>query len=107
MSEFSKRLKEKMRERQLSQSDLARKLKVTPTAVWNWENGHAIPRERSLSKLAQIFNVESDWLLGTRGAKDADSAIESIGDEIERMKERVAEINGVDVDRVEVLITLR
>lgn len=49
----------------LTQADLARLCSVHQTAVSQWEKGRTTPDTESLKKLAEIFNVSVDYLLGT------------------------------------------
>lgn len=48
----------------LSQRSLAKLLNVSAPAVQKWENGQHIPDSLSLEKMADIFGVSTDWLLG-------------------------------------------
>lgn len=48
----------------LSQAELAKKLNVHQTAVSQWENGRTMPDIDSLTKIADIFGVSVDVLLG-------------------------------------------
>jgi transcriptional regulator with XRE-family HTH domain len=43
----------------LSQSELARRLKVTPATVNQWEGGHTAPRDRLREQLASLLNEPS------------------------------------------------
>lgn len=47
---------QKLRKKQgLNQNDLAKKLKLTRSAVANWENGITSPRANMLPKLAKVL----------------------------------------------------
>ena len=48
----------------ISQSDLARRLGVTKSAVNSWESGTNSPSLTYIIKLSQIFSVSTDYLLG-------------------------------------------
>jgi transcriptional regulator with XRE-family HTH domain len=48
-----------------TQAQLAGKLGLTRSAVNAWEMGNAIPSTEVIIKLARIFNVSTDYLLGT------------------------------------------
>lgn len=52
------------REKNLTQEELAEKLGVSPQAVSKWENDVSCPDIMLLPKLAQLFNVTTDNLLG-------------------------------------------
>ena len=48
----------------MSQDALAEKLGVTRQAVSKWELGTAMPETDNVIKIAKIFSVEMDWILG-------------------------------------------
>ena len=48
----------------LNQAALAAKLNVTKQCVSNWENDNVQPSIEMLLKLADVFNVSTDVLLG-------------------------------------------
>ena len=50
--------------RGMSQVELARRLGVTKQSVSNWENDNIQPSIEMLKKLANIFSVSTDYLLG-------------------------------------------
>lgn len=47
-----------------SQVDLAKRLKVAKQTVSNWENDNIQPSIEMLVRLAKLFNVTTDYLLG-------------------------------------------
>lgn len=47
-----------------SQVQLAKKLNVTKQTVSNWENDNIQPSIDMLVRLAKVFNVTTDYLLG-------------------------------------------
>jgi len=47
----------------MSQADLAKKLNVTRNGVNSWEQGLSLPSLASLVKIANYFNVSTDYLL--------------------------------------------
>lgn len=50
----------------MSQADLAKKLSVTQQAVGRWERKQTSPDFAMLKKMADIFNVSTDYLLGVQ-----------------------------------------
>lgn len=48
----------------MSQVQLADKLNVTKQSVSNWENEYIMPSVDMLIKIANFFNVSTDYLLG-------------------------------------------
>ena len=59
---FSNRLKERREYLQMSRSELASKLGVTPAAIGNYENGVSSPKEEILYKIFDVLNVEPNYL---------------------------------------------
>ena len=61
-------LNEQIRElrniRGISQIQLANKLGVTKQSVSNWENDNILPSIEMLVKIANFFEVSTDYLLG-------------------------------------------
>lgn len=65
MDKLASRLKALRKEKGLTQEDLARLVGgVTRQAVANWEAGHREPDHATLTTLANIFGVTTDYLLG-------------------------------------------
>lgn len=48
----------------MTQSELARKLGITRSSVNAWEMGISVPSTQYLMRLAEIFQVSTDYLLG-------------------------------------------
>ena len=50
--------------RGMSQVELAKRLGVTKQSVSNWENDNIQPSVEMVVKLAEVFSVSTDYLLG-------------------------------------------
>lgn len=50
--------------RKMSQVELAKELNVTKQSVSNWENDNIQPSVEMLEKIAKVFSVSIDYLLG-------------------------------------------
>ena len=61
---LSERIRQLRQDRGLSQVDLARHLNVTKQSVSNWENDNIQPSIEMLQRIADIFSVSTDYLLG-------------------------------------------
>lgn len=62
---FSERLKElRMARGDMSQTELARLLGVSQSAVANWEGGKREPNHEVTAQVADFFGVTVDYLLG-------------------------------------------
>lgn len=58
------RLRDLRRKQKLSQLDLALKLNVSNQVISNWERNYSTPDLESITTLSNIFDVDSDYLLG-------------------------------------------
>jgi transcriptional regulator with XRE-family HTH domain len=62
------RIKLLIKSKNISQSELARKLDVTRGSVNQWLSGKQVPGHKPLMKIFELFpDVSSDWLLLGRG----------------------------------------
>ena len=59
--QFAKRLKEKMKERDLSAPELSRKLNTTRQRIAQWLDGQALPNLPAARQLAILFGVSLDY----------------------------------------------
>ena len=58
------RLKQLRKEKQLTQSELGEKINVTKVSISGYESGNRTPDTDTLQKLADFFEVSTDYLLG-------------------------------------------
>ncbi|NCB52437.1 MAG: XRE family transcriptional regulator [Clostridia bacterium] len=58
------RIKELRIENRISQAKLSKKLKIAQNTLSYWENGKYEPDIESINKIAEIFHVSVDYLLG-------------------------------------------
>ena len=61
---LAKQLRYLRQSKELSQVQLAEKLGVKKQSVSNWENDNVIPSVEMLERIAEYFNVSTDYLLG-------------------------------------------
>jgi transcriptional regulator with XRE-family HTH domain len=87
MVDFGKTLKELRLNAGLTQQQLAAQLGVTKTVVSYYELHNRTPSPEILVKLAAIFHVSSDYLLGIE-------------------KDRTIDVSGLDEQEITILITL-
>ena len=64
MTDFSDRLKELRKEKKLKQTDMATFLEITTRHYQDCEYGKVTPSATMLIKLADYFDVSTDYLLG-------------------------------------------
>lgn len=67
---FNQRLKELREDAQLTQVRLAEQLGVVQQTVAKWEKGTASPDPETLVRLADVFGVSADYLLGRSDRKE-------------------------------------
>ena len=70
-NDFASRLKKLRESRELSQSDLARRAGMQPSAIAHFEAGRRKPSFDNVRSLAKALEVTSDYLLGTDMATTA------------------------------------
>ena len=61
---LDKRIKQLRLERGINQKELGDAVGVSKQSVSNWENGNIMPSVDLLIRLADIFGVSTDYLLG-------------------------------------------
>ena len=64
MEIFANRLKELRNERKMSQATLAKLLQSSESIICYWETNRSEPTAPYLVKIADIFGVSTDFLLG-------------------------------------------
>ena len=78
---FSIALKELRENKKLSQKQLAADLHISQSTVGMWESGKREPNFEMLTKLADYFNVSTDYLIGnsdTPTPKSLDEQLEGV-----------------------------
>lgn len=70
MAEFKDRLKELRKERRISQSDLAKAIKVSASSISMYEVGERTPELETFEALADFFNVDMNYLKGKTNVKN-------------------------------------
>lgn len=67
---FPERLKKLRKEAGLTQQQVAKKLRVGQNSYSNWEKGIRTPIFPTIEKLAELFNVSTDYLTGKTDIKE-------------------------------------
>ena len=62
-SVFGKNLRNKLEERNKSQSDLARHLKTTTATVSRWVNGESLPRAKMIDRICTFLSCTTEELM--------------------------------------------
>lgn len=63
-------IKQLRKEAGMKQSELAKILNVGQSTVSGWENGTFEPDRKTLRKIANLFNVSTDYLIGNTNIKN-------------------------------------
>lgn len=72
---IGERIKLLRKKHDLSQSEFGTIMSVSNTTISNWETGFSKPSYEELKKLAQFFNVTTDYLLGIDEDKRRDMEV--------------------------------
>lgn len=70
--EFTERLKQYRESAQLTQRQVAEKLGISQQAYGDWERGVKMPTHENSKKLAKLFNITLDTLMGEESEEDVD-----------------------------------
>lgn len=79
---FNRRLKDLREDSDKTQEDLAKYLNVSRTTIANYELGYREPPYSLLIKVAEYFNVSTDYLLGRTNKRVPYTKIEKIIDHL-------------------------
>ena len=92
---FAERLKHLRRSRELNQVQLTRGLGVRKQSVSNWENDNIMPSVEMLERVANFFEVTTDYLLGRNEGLDEGLAVDVTGlnrSEIDHIRQLVEDL---------------
>ena len=64
MENLAERMKELRLEKKMKQVEVANAIGISTTAYCNYESGNRDPQTATLVKLAQLYHVSADYLLG-------------------------------------------
>jgi transcriptional regulator with XRE-family HTH domain len=59
---FGSRLKQLREEQSMTITELARRIDVTPPAIWHWEKRGRVPKPATIKAVARVLNVSSEFL---------------------------------------------
>jgi transcriptional regulator with XRE-family HTH domain len=101
---ISMRIKETRELRGLTASELARRVGVTSTAVWNWEKNSIRPRPPMLDAIARVLGVSVSFLLtGHDEIREVDTApkqVPSVASILEDTTAKLAQATGLAPERI-------
>ncbi len=90
IKDLSNRLKELRMSHNLSQADVAKKLKISPSIVSGYETGERTPSTENLLALSYFYKYSTDYLLGKTNDKPS----------------VVLDTNGLTAEQIQALQTL-
>lgn len=70
---FGERVKELLKQNDMSQRELADRIKVTPVTLSRYITGERTPRMSDVSNIATVLNTTANYLLDTEEISDFDS----------------------------------
>jgi transcriptional regulator with XRE-family HTH domain len=72
-ADFGSRLKQLRRDRSMTAVDLAKRVKVTPPAIWQWEHQRRTPKSDRLQAVADALGVSLATLEGNATSPEGTS----------------------------------
>lgn len=75
MLNFGDRLRSLRQSKDLSQSEFAKQIRISKSAVNMYERGEREPNFETLEKIADYFNVDLDYLLGKTDCKNRNQIV--------------------------------
>ena len=88
---ISERITALRKEKDISQTELAKRLNVSRQAVSKWEQGVSSPDTAKLIQLAEILGTEVEYL-ATGVHPEPGSVVLNVVETVERVEERVVEV---------------
>ena len=73
---FSERLKELRKNTGYTQKEIAEHIGTSQPSYQNWEKGTRQPSRNTIQKIANFFNVSTDYLLGKTDFPDLDLEVD-------------------------------
>ncbi|GAA0076146.1 hypothetical protein UT300005_05240 [Clostridium sp. CTA-5] len=107
---LSKRIKERRLLLGYNQPELAKILNVSKQTVSNWEKGNRTPDAETLIKLANIFSVSVDFLLGktnnVENTKKEYDPMDKAKEILDVIKKAGINLENIDYEKLEQLLRL-
>lgn len=88
---FSDRLKKLRNEANMTQTDLGKRINVTKSAISGYEKGIRTPDSETLKKIASVFDVTTDYLLGISDNRNINTKGFTLKEEKD-MKKRIEDL---------------
>ncbi|MGD6793822.1 helix-turn-helix domain-containing protein [Metabacillus indicus] len=98
------RIKKCRQDNKLSQEELAQKLDMKRSNVANYEAGRVVPPGSALLEMSEIFNVTTDYLLGS--TNDSYSKFSLEDNDLKQIQRQRNKLTGKDRERFENMIKM-
>jgi transcriptional regulator with XRE-family HTH domain len=98
----SERIKEVREARGLTASELARRVGVTATAVWNWEKNSVRPRPPVLETIANVLGVTTTFLRtgNNENASGLSETAGSVASIVREARAKLSQATGLPLERI-------
>ena len=84
---FASRLSDLLRQRRLSQRDLAEMVSLTPAAISRYLSGERKPKAIIVAKIAKALDVQPEDLTGDCAEREVDGAVQLIARNANRLSD--------------------
>lgn len=84
---FASKLKKAREETGFTQREVSKETNIPQSTIANYETGRTQPDIENLGILADFYEVDVNWLLGTKGKK-SENNYQNINDTYKEMKKR-------------------
>ncbi|WP_261133037.1 helix-turn-helix domain-containing protein [Bacillus sp. Marseille-Q3570] len=101
---IGKRIRKCRLDNNFSQDELANKLKMKRSNVANYESGRVVPPGNVLIEMSQVFNVTTDYLLGS--TNDPYTNVSLDDNDLKQIQRQRTRLTGKDRERLENMIKM-
>ncbi|WHY71281.1 helix-turn-helix domain-containing protein [Fictibacillus enclensis] len=98
------RIKKCRQENEFSQEELAQKLDMKRSNVANYESGRVVPPGNVLLEMSNIFNVTTDYLLGSTNNPYSNISLDD--NDLKQIQRQRNKLTGKDRERMENMIKM-
>jgi len=89
MSSYGQRISYLRESHQMTQTELARRLGITRASLSHYETGRRVPDFDTLSKMADLFDVSVDYIIGRTEKPAAPPEIREFDEHLELSDEKI------------------
>ena len=96
-NQLGRAIREARKSRNMTQTELAKKLNVTGVSIGRWEQGLRIPRPAMIEKISSVLGVTSAALFGYEGVNQGMKNQFTLGDILDLLERGTVEITVHDL----------